>query len=100
NRTRSSSRRIELPGAARNRTMVIIESGKLFFNNVVVVYFLATAFLRRSAQRFFIISEIRFRPAALMRPRLRVALYLEVRVRLPAPLEESPSSEAMARLIS
>ena len=55
-------------------------------------------FLRRSAQRFFIISEIRFRPAAVMPPLRFGAVALVWRGALPraVPIEEIPSRALIA----
>ena len=57
------------------------------------------AFFRRSAQRFFIISDNRFRPAALKWPRFRVRMLPRDRVPLGTPFGDRPSRDAMARSI-
>ena len=60
---------------------------------------LAAAFLRRSAQRFFIISEIRFLPAALRCRTFGSLPIWRVVVRLPTPSDETPSSAEIALLM-
>jgi hypothetical protein len=62
-------------------------------------YFFPAVFFRRSAQRFFIISDNRFRPAALKWPRFLVRMLPRDCVPLGAPVGDRPSRDAMARSI-
>jgi hypothetical protein len=64
-------------------------------------YFLAEDFFRRSAQRFFIISEMRFRPAAVIPP-LRFGLAVLAKLGAlwrAVPFEDVPSRALIAWLI-
>lgn len=62
-------------------------------------YFLAAVFFRRSAQRFFIISDNRFRPAALRWPRFWVRILRRDCLLLGTRFEEIASRAARARSI-